>query len=147
MAATESASSCGPQANAQPPPPIAQAPKPIGVMCRSELPSGRVVIAGASLSGRASADDDTPRPGRRLDPQVLLQVTINPESRVKVARGPAPAVLQQAGYVPAVVKVVNDSTVTKPLGVGSPQAGPVYSGAGRQSREPNADPRIVERFL
>src|SRR5262249_29540547 len=30
-----------------------------------------------------------------LDPQVLLVVTINPEGRVKMARGPGPAVLQQ----------------------------------------------------
>jgi hypothetical protein len=32
-----------------------------------------------------------------LDAHVLLVVHINPEARVKVARGPAPARLQQAG--------------------------------------------------
>jgi hypothetical protein len=82
-----------------------------------------------------------------LDPRVLYVVTINPESRVKVARGPASAVLQQAGYVPVVVKVLNESTVTKPLRVTSPQAGPRYGGAGRDSRDPRADPRDVDRFL
>src|SRR5581483_4667964 len=69
-----------------------------------------------------------------LDPRVLLQVSINPESRVKVARGPAAATIQQAGFVPTLIKVVNDSTVTKALNVSSPQAGPVYGGPGRQSR-------------
>src|SRR5579875_3528334 len=39
MAASESLSSCEPQAYCQLPPPIAQAPKPIGVRWRSELPS------------------------------------------------------------------------------------------------------------
>src|SRR5947209_13337304 len=33
---------------------------------------------------------------RLLDPHVLLLVRIDPEARVKVACGPAPAVLQQA---------------------------------------------------
>ena len=32
-----------------------------------------------------------------VDPDVLLVVHINPEVRVSVTRGPAPAVLQQAG--------------------------------------------------
>jgi len=63
-----------------------------------------------------------------LDPNVLLLVSINPESRVKVARGPADAVLQQAGYTPVLVKIVNDSTITKRLRITSPQAGPVYGG-------------------
>src|SRR5258708_33066783 len=40
----ESASSCGPQANSHPPPPRAQAPKPTGVILRSEFPSFRVSI-------------------------------------------------------------------------------------------------------
>ena len=64
-----------------------------------------------------------------LDPQVLLLVALNPESRVKVSRGPAQAVLQQAGYTPVLVKIINESTVTKRLRILSPQAGPVYAGA------------------
>src|SRR5260370_26692401 len=44
MAAMESASSCGPQANSQPEPPRAQAPKPTEVILRSELPNFRVSI-------------------------------------------------------------------------------------------------------
>ena len=51
---------------------------------------------------------------RTLDRHVLLVVSLNPELRVKVSADP-PAVLQQAGYTPVLVKVLNDSTVTKPL--------------------------------
>src|SRR5207237_1989130 len=42
IAASESASSCGPQPNAQPPPPVAHAPKPTVVMSSPLVPSGRV---------------------------------------------------------------------------------------------------------
>ena len=64
-----------------------------------------------------------------LDPHVLLVVSLNPEVRVKVARGPAPAKLHQAGFTFHLVKVLNESTVTRQLRIMSPQAGPVYSGA------------------
>lgn len=75
-----------------------------------------------------------------LDPHVLLVVTLNPEARVKAARGPAAATLQQGGYTPVLVKVLNDSTVTKPLRISSPQSGPVYS---RNEK----DKKSTDRFL
>ncbi|MCC6417196.1 MAG: CehA/McbA family metallohydrolase [Gemmataceae bacterium] len=81
----------------------------------------------------ACADRDADRLQRLLDPHVLLAVHLNPEVRVKVARGPAKATLQQAGYTPVIVKVVNDSTATKSLRVSSPQAGPPYAGMDRLS--------------
>src|SRR6266849_4023032 len=49
MAAMESASSCGPQANSQPPPPRAQAPKPTRVIWMSEFPNFRVSIRNLFL--------------------------------------------------------------------------------------------------
>src|SRR5262245_24376199 len=49
MAVMESRSSWAPQANSQPPPPIAHAPKPIGVMNRSEFPSRFVFMVSPSL--------------------------------------------------------------------------------------------------
>src|SRR5205807_3848907 len=76
----------------------------------------------------AAADKDAVRIQKALDPQVLAVVTLNPEARVKVARGPAKVTLQQSGYVPVIVKVVNDSTVMKSLRISSPHAGPIYSG-------------------
>lgn len=96
----------------------------------------------------AAADRrDAKRIQEILDARVLLQVSLNPESRVKVARGPAAANIQQAGFVPVLVKVVNDSTVKKVLNITSPQAGPVYSGPGLQKKDPKADPTIVKKFL
>jgi hypothetical protein len=68
-----------------------------------------------------------------LDKHVLLAVAINPESRVKVLRGPAEARLQQGGYTPAIVKVVNEGEITKRLKIVSPQAGAVYAGAAQGS--------------
>jgi hypothetical protein len=64
-----------------------------------------------------------------LDPHVLMTVTINPEERVKVARGAAAAVLQQAGYTPVLVKVINIAATTRMLRVSSPQSGLVTAGA------------------
>jgi hypothetical protein len=63
-----------------------------------------------------------------LDPNVLVQVNINPESRVKAMRGPATATLQQNGYVPILIKVVNEGGVKSKLNMSSPQAGPIVSG-------------------
>ncbi len=60
---------------------------------------------------------------------MLLTVTINPEERVKVGRGPARAVLQQGGYTPVLIKVVNEAATTKALRVTSPQSGLVVAGA------------------
>ena len=71
----------------------------------------------------------TPRSSRSCSTRTCwFVVSINPESRVKAARGPAKAALQQGGYTPVLVKVVNESTVTKPLRITSPQAGPIFSG-------------------
>jgi hypothetical protein len=79
-----------------------------------------------------------------LDARVLLVVHINPEARVKVARGPAPAVLQQAGYTPVIVKVVNESRGTQRLRITSPQAGPVYAGMSKLSGERMRQPHLRE---
>jgi hypothetical protein len=67
-----------------------------------------------------------------LDPQTLFVISINPELRVKVARGAADPVIQQAGFTPVLVKVLNESTVTRSLHISSPQAGPIYAGSVEQ---------------
>jgi hypothetical protein len=82
----------------------------------------------------AAKERDAKKMQALLDPHVLVLVTLSPEARVKAARGPADAKLQQGGYVPLIVKVVNDSTVKKTLHLTSPQAGKVYNdkdGKGR----------------
>ena len=64
-----------------------------------------------------------------LDPIALFVIEINPELRVKVKRGPGDPVLQQGGYSPVVVKVINDATLARSLRISSPQAGAIYAGA------------------
>ncbi|MBI5775154.1 MAG: CehA/McbA family metallohydrolase [Verrucomicrobia bacterium] len=90
-----------------------------------------------------------------LDPLVLCVVDINPEARVKAQRGPAKAVVQQAGYTPVLVKVINHGESIARLHVNSPQAGPSYAGASKGSlgRErqlhlgENENTNKVHRFL
>jgi hypothetical protein len=41
--------------------------------------------------------------------------------------------LQQAGFTPVIVKIANESTVTKRLAITSPQSGPVYAGVAELS--------------
>jgi hypothetical protein len=108
----------------------------------SPLPRDNVAALQA-----AAKDKNAAKIQELLDPHVLVQVSLNPESRVKAARGPAAATLQQHGYTPVLLKIVNESTVKSALNVHCPQAGPVYSGAGLQKADPKADKSIVERFL
>jgi hypothetical protein len=60
-----------------------------------------------------------------LDPLCLLDVQINPESRVKVAPGPVAKELLENGWRVFLVKVRNEAGVTAPLKVSSEQAGQV----------------------
>ncbi|MCA9105813.1 MAG: CehA/McbA family metallohydrolase [Planctomycetales bacterium] len=64
-----------------------------------------------------------------MDPLVSVEVSLNPEVRVKARRGPGPSVLRQGGFTPLIVKVINEPRVSAKLNVTSPQAGPVYDGA------------------
>lgn len=50
-----------------------------------------------------------------IDPQVAVLVTINPESRVKVTRGPAALQLNIGWQNPVLVKVINEAGVTTAL--------------------------------
>jgi hypothetical protein len=60
-----------------------------------------------------------------LDKHCLLVVNINPESRVKVGRGPVRPQLDQRGWTNFLVKVINEAGVTAPLVCSSPQAEPM----------------------
>ena len=82
---------------------------------------------------RAGQARDSKRLQEVLDSRVLLSVHINPEARVKALRGPAIGNLQQAGYTPVLVKVINEGGVTGRLHIGSPQSGPVYAGMSELS--------------
>lgn len=84
---------------------------------------------------RAARARDAAQLQKLLDPHALVVVTLNPETRVKTERGPAAPLLQQGAYTPMLVKVVNQSTATGALHIGSPQAGPPYSGVAQLSME------------
>jgi hypothetical protein len=59
-----------------------------------------------------------------LDPLCLAAVNINPESRVKVADGPAAKRLMQQGWRVFLIKVHNEAGVTAELRCNSPNAAP-----------------------
>src|SRR6476469_6458696 len=62
-----------------------------------------------------------------LDPYCLLGVHINPESRVKVAPGPARPALVEQGWRQFLVKVQNEAGVTAELQAVSPNAKSLYN--------------------
>ncbi len=72
-----------------------------------------------------------------LDPLCLVGVSINPESRVKVTSGAAPASLLQQGRRVFLVKVHNEAGVTAPLRVSSPNAEPLV-----KRSTGSADPKL-----
>jgi hypothetical protein len=85
-------------------------------------------ILGNPLSEKASQDlkeGGIEGVGEALDPLCLVEVTINPESRVKAVTGPAKPVLVEAGWSIFLVKIFNEAGVTAPLRVGSAQAAPL----------------------
>lgn len=75
---------------------------------------------------------------QQLDPHCLVVIQINPESRVKVAAGPAKPELLEKGWRTFLVKVINEAGVTAPLRCSSPQSQSMV----RQSTSA-ADPEIV----
>ena len=103
----------------------------------------------------AIKDQDATKLQQVLDKHVLAVVSLSPEARVKAARGPAYAVLQQSGHIPYVLKIVNESTVTKQLNINSPQAGPHAQcdralgagGSGTPEREKSEECRHQGRFF
>lgn len=86
-----------------------------------------------------------------LDPLCLAYVHINPEARVKVARGPAAAVLQTDGWRTFLIKVQNEGAVRAELVCDSPNAAPVLfhsSGAPNPQDENRlTDADLAQRFL
>jgi len=75
-----------------------------------------------------------------LDPYCLAVININPESRVKVLRGPSEAKLIQNGWVSHLVKVNNEAGITAQLEVQSPNAAtPLFA--------PSFAPRVDEKKI
>ena len=95
----------------------------------------------AALEKAAGAGDDAALVKAiqsAFDPHCLLYVNINPESRVKVAPGPAQPELLESGWRIFLVKVQNEAGVTAELKAASPNAKAL---AGSTSAE------IADRWL
>jgi hypothetical protein len=91
-----------------------------------------------ALEHQAPSQEITKQIQQILDPYCLAMIDINPESRVKVERGPAQAKLMQGGWVSFLVKVHNQAGITAQLEVESPNAAtPLYA--------PTYDPRVDEK--
>lgn len=84
---------------------------------------------------------------RVLDPLCLAGVNINPESRVKVARGAAPAKLIQQGWRSFLIKVHNEAGVTAPLGITSPQAPELRRATNKPEPPATIDSDLRDQWL
>lgn len=82
-----------------------------------------------------------------LNPYCLLDVHINPESRVKVARGPARAELLEQGWRAFLVRVHNEAGVTARLRVESKHAQPIYDGKANLLSEADVSDRWMNATM
>lgn len=107
--------------------------------------------AAALATALAEEDDDAAVRAVQaaLDPLCLGVVNISPESRVKVAPGPAALELMQHGWTVFLVKVHNEAGVTAPLACTSPNAAPQEKrSSGRPDPEPSITPAdVANRWL
>ena len=99
----------------------------------ARLPADASAALAAALA-QAGDEDLVDGVQATLDPLCLAEVHINPEGRVKVRPGPAPAVLVQNGWTVHLVKVHNEAGVTAPLRLRSPNAAPVVAPSSYQPR-------------
>ncbi len=88
---------------------------------RSSLPAETAKELDKLLGMRAIDAATIARIQELLDARCLCLVHINPESRVKAARGPQVAVLVRGRPEMVLVKVHNEAGVTHPLKVSGPQ--------------------------
>jgi hypothetical protein len=100
---------------------VLQALELIGEPLAAEDAAALRKITEAGAGGAAQAE----RIQQLLDQHCLVGVHINPESRVKVQQGPAPAELMEQGWRSFLVKVHNEAGVTAVLAAESPNAGPL----------------------
>lgn len=86
-----------------------------------------------------------------LDPYCIAFVNINPESRVKVRRGPADGVLQENGWSTYLVKVENRAGTRAVLECASPNALPaLHASTGAPNPAPKNEitpGELADRFL
>jgi hypothetical protein len=96
------------------------------------------------LSKLEESSDDAATVQSLIDPHILAAVTIQPNMPLEVARGPASVVLQQAGYTPMLVKIINERSATNRLKIVSPESGPVYAGVAPLSMQRQQQMALAE---
>ncbi|MBP61842.1 MAG: hypothetical protein CMJ62_10010, partial [Planctomycetaceae bacterium] len=100
---------------------------------------GQPLSSGASelldLAAKSEDRDARNLVQRALDPNCLFEVSINPESRVKVRQGPAGPRLVQNGWSQFLVKVHNQAGVTAGLAAESPNTGKLAGSAKEEIRD------------
>lgn len=96
------------------------------------LPPNGIAALNAIFS-QGVAIDGVERIETILDGHVLLNVNINPESRVSMTRGHAKATLVEHGWRSFLIKVTNQSAETSVLRIRSPQAGPMGRPSGNDT--------------
>ncbi|HEX7900091.1 MAG TPA: CehA/McbA family metallohydrolase [Planctomycetota bacterium] len=96
-------------------------------------------LLGAPLAvDLAAAGDDPRKIQAALDPLTAFRVTLGGTAEA------SPLKLQQAGWTPLLVKVVNPKGIREPLAVASPQSGPVYAGVAALSMKRQGQPALRE---
>jgi hypothetical protein len=88
--------------------------------CEAPLPAETDEAVRLLLKDGSEDPEAVVKIQKLLDQHCLVGVTINPESRVKVARGPAAAELALDRHTVMLVKVLNEAGVTHPLQVEGP---------------------------
>ena len=99
------------------------------------LPPTRARVLARAPRGRGCGGRKQRRSRPRSIPLCLAGVTINPESRVKVAHGPAKPLLVEGGWTVFLVKVHNEAGVTAPLRVQSPNAQSMHNSPKEDLRD------------
>ena len=92
-----------------------------------------------SLQSKPLNDETTVDIQKILDPYCLNIVHINPEARVSIERGQAPAILEQGSWKSFLVKIYNDAGSTTNLVVQSPNSIKPY-------HSPSMDFRVKEEY-
>lgn len=138
--------------NAPPQPLLMQAQRVASALATVGSPLRAEDAARLAELGNAPQDAELTKALQKLlDPYCLAAVYINPESRVKVSRGPAKAQLLQGGWSAFLVKVYNESGTQGALGVSSPQAERVVVPSTNEPypREENllSEGQVANRFL
>lgn len=106
--------------------------------------SADVVQAIAAAKQLENENDATTAIQDALDPLCVALVSINAESRVKVAEGPARKELMQQGWRAFLVKVHNEAGINPELVVDSPNSAPVYQKGRGPRQRPRTDEDLVD---